>query len=665
MNKKIIWTVIIALLGFILYQAYIFTLADEDNINPIYLIPKDAAIILQTERPIDTWDEINSSPIWHHFKTNNYLKKATKNLDGFNKLFKDQKEVIDFIGERDLLISIHSYKPKRYDLLYIIDLQKFSKLLFLKSAIQKLTDDNFRVTQRKYKEQEIIELYNKKDRETLYLSFVKNQLIASYTHVLVEQSIDQYLTPIIGRDLNFIEVKKETDTDGFFNVYVQYEFLDKYLACFTNTSNLKDFKAIKEALFYSGFDISIIEGVALQAIGYTNVNQTPQSFLKAIQNSGKGKRSIAKIAPRNTSLYLSFAFESFEEFHNNLETIEKENSTAFKSYTSQIKEIEQQLNIDFKKHIYSWIGNEIGLLHFNSNLSKNKKDIAAVIKADDIDDAKENLQHILSKIKENTPLKFKQINYKGYPIHYFDLKGFFKMLAGNTFAKMEKPYFTIIDDYVMFSTSPNTLKEIINNNLINYTLSESERFNDFNYHFENKSSVFAYAETANSYNDLLSLLDPKTKQQLRSNKNYFNSFSQVGIQLISTGNMFKSNITLSYQSPEELTTYQKNETALKDELYKKLVPQKDSIIKENAETIFNIQAIHPSDLSAKNYKEYHDNKKLKFEVELDDGILDGDFKLYYYSGNLKLKGQFKNGKQSGTWRAYSDEKGKQIFKKRF
>ncbi|MCF2874025.1 MULTISPECIES: DUF3352 domain-containing protein [unclassified Tenacibaculum] len=665
MKKKIIWAILIALFSFIGYQAYIFTLADEDNINPIYLIPKNAAIVLETERPIDTWDEISSSEIWKHFQTNSYFKEVTKDISGFNKLFKDQKDVIDFIGERDLLISIHSYKPKKYGLLYVIDLQKLAKLRFLKSAIQKLADSNFKVTQRTYKEHEIIELYNKSNRETLYLSFIKNQLIASYTHVLVEQSINQYLEPVIGRDLNFVEIKKETGNDGFFNVYIQYKYFDQYLACFTNSSNLKNFKNVQNALFYSGFDISIMEGVTLQALGYTNVNKTSQTFLKALQNSGKGKRSIAKIAPRNTSLYLSFSFDSFDAFHTNLEALEKDNAATFKTYTNQIKSIEDQLEIDIQKHIYSWIGNEVGLLHFNSDLSKNKKDIAAVIKADDIDHAKENLDFILSKIKENTPLKFKQINYKGYPIHFFDLKGFFKMLAGKTFAKMEKPYFTIIDDFVVFSTSPNTLKEIINNHLVEYTLAESERFEEFNYHFENKSSVFAYAETANSYNDLLSLLDYKTQQQLKKNKKYFNSFSQVGIQLISKGDLFESNITLSYQSEEELSNHQNKETALKEELYKKLVPEKDSVIVETAETIFNIQAIHPSDLSAKEYKEYYDDKQLKFEVELDDGVLDGNFKLYYSSGNLKLKGQFKNGKKAGTWRAYSDKERKQIFKKRF
>ena len=127
------------------------------------------------------------------------------------------------------------------------------------------------------------------------------------------------------------------------------------------------------------------------------------------------------------------------------------------------------------------------MLHINDAISKKQTNIAAVLKVDDIDDAKENLNFILTKIKEKTPLKFKKINYKNHPIHFLDLKGFFKMIAGNLFEKMEKPYFTIIDDYVIFSNSPNTLKEIINTKLMNFTLSSSTNFNNFNDQFDQKS----------------------------------------------------------------------------------------------------------------------------------------------------------------------------------
>ncbi len=665
MKRKVFWGFIALIIGFAIYQVYIFTLSENDNIKPIYLVPDDAVFIVDTERPIDTWDEISSSEIWAHLQTNQQINKLSEGLNSLDDTFKAKKEIFDFIGERNLVISVHVYSPKKYGLLYIADLQKFSKLIFLKRAISNLAGEGYRVTKRVYKEHEIIELYNKETRETLHLSFIKNQVIASYTHTLVEKSIDQYLNPVIGRDVNFVEIKEKTDNDGFFNIYLQHKYLKDYLSCFTNSTSLDFLNNNKQAFFYTGLDISIIEGVIVQATGYTNVDSNSQTYLKVLQNSGVGKRSVAKIAPKNTSLYLSFAFDDFKTFNSNLEKLQQENPADFKMYSDQLAMIEDKLDINVSEHIYSWIGNEIALIHFNTELSKNKKDIAAVIKADDIDDAKENLQLILSKIKENTPLKYKQIDYRGYPINFFDLKGFFKMLAGNVFSKMDKPYFTIIDDFVVFSTSPNTIKEIINNHLIGYTLESSEKFDDFNYNFEKKSSVFAYVNTPNSYKDLLSLVDNKTRTQLQKDKPYITCFSQIGLQLIAEDDLFKSNISFVYEHPEEIEIHLKKEEELKKKLLEELTPYKDSINTQSSENFFNLPPIHPSDLSAKSYQEFYENGKLKFEVNLNDGLKDGSYKSYYQNGNIKVKGQYKKDKQSGTWKAYDEQNGDVIFKKQF
>ncbi|MDO6676123.1 DUF3352 domain-containing protein [Tenacibaculum sp. 1_MG-2023] len=663
MKKRVFWGIIALVIGFVIYQVYIFTLSENDNIKSIYLVPDDAVFIVDTERPIDTWDEISSSEIWTHLQTNQQINKLSEGLNSLDETFKAKKEIFDFIGERNLVISVHVFSPRKYGLLYVADLQKFSKLIFLKRAISNLAGEDYKVTKRVYKKHEIIELYNKKTRETLHLSFIKNQVIASYTHLLVEQSIDQYLNPVIGRDLNFLEIKKKTDTDGFFNVYLQHKYLKNYLNCFTSSSNL-DFLN-KEAFFYSGLDISIVEGVIVQATGYTNVDTNSQTYLKVLQKSGVGKRSVAKIAPKNTSLYLSFAFDDFKTFNSNLEKLQQENPTDFKMYSDQLSMIEDKLDINVSENIYSWIGSEIALIHFNTELSKNKKDIAAIIKADDIDDAKENLQLVLSKIKENTPLKYKQIDYRGYPINFFDLKGFFKMLAGNMFSKMEKPYFTIIDDYVVFSTSPNTIKEIINNHLIGYTLESSEKFDDFNYHFEKKSSVFAYVNTPNSYKDLLSLVDNKTRHKLQKNKPYITCFSQIGMQLIASDELFESNISLVFEDPKNIDINTKKDKELREKLLLELAPYKDSTNTRNSISFFKLSPIHPSDLSAKSYKEYYKNGQLKFEVDLEDGLKDGSYKSYYENGNVKVKGHYKKDKQSGTWKAYDEQKGDVIFKKHF
>ncbi len=663
MKKKLIIGVLVLVAAFLAYQAYIFTTASEDNINPIYLIPDDAVFIIDTERPIDTWDEISNSNIWKHLQKNDYFSEVTESLNTLDQTFKEQKKLIQFIGERDILISVHVYKPKSYGLFYTVDIQKLSKLRFLQNSIAKLAGEGFEVTKRTYKDHEITELYNKKERETLYLSFVKNQLIASYTHVLIEKSIDQYQNPVIGRDVNYIEINKETPEDGFFKMFVQYKYLNKYLACFSNKMNSDLLKTVEKSWLYSGFNIGLKESTTIQAEGFTNFDMTSESYLRALQKSGKGKRTIAKVAPKNTALYLSFAFDDFDTFYENFESIKEENEETFKAYNNQVKEVENMLDINLKDDVFSWIGSEIALLHINNVISKNKQDLAVVLTTKNIDKAREKLNFILSKIKEKTPLKFKQINYKGYDINFLDLKGFFKMLAGNLFAKMEKPYFTIIDNYVIFSNSPNTLKEIINTQLIGFTLASNQNYLDFNDQFDEKSSVFAYINTPYIYDELLSLTDSKTRNSIRKNKDYIVSFSQLGLQLISQGDFFENYLVVGYEDPMNVQKQRIDDKKLRAELLQKVAKEVDTVLTEK--TVFKLPEIYPNDLSASEFIKKYEDGQIHIEVELKNGLKHGDFTEYYRNGNVKISGKFKKGTQVGTWKAYDKETEDLLFKKRF
>ena len=146
--------------------------------------------------------------IWKHLNTNTYFNTLATNLNKLDTIFKQKQGVFNRIGNREILISAHVYAPKQYGFLYVVDLQKIAKLNVIKNNLNTVINSNYKVSKRYYKENEITEIYDVKKHETLYISFIKNQMIASYTHTLVEASIDQYSNPEIGRNLNFIEVKK-------------------------------------------------------------------------------------------------------------------------------------------------------------------------------------------------------------------------------------------------------------------------------------------------------------------------------------------------------------------------------------------------------------------------------------------------------------------------
>lgn len=641
---------------------YFFYVAPSSNLQSIYLIPKDAVFVVETQKPVDNWDKIRESEAWNHLQKNDYFFELTESIHKMDTVFHNKKKLFELFGTRSLFFSVHMYKPKAYGLFFVIDLKRIAKLKLLRSYMNTLLNDSYSLSRREYHGNEIIELYDKESRETLYLSFVKNQLIASYVHTLVEASIDQVGEPFIGRNLDFIEIKRKTGYDDMFRLYLQHDFLDEYARYFTDKPT-ELVKTLSKNFLFSGFSFDLQSNNTMIANGFTSISEQHIGYLKALQKSGTAKRSIPSIAPKRTAFYMSFGFDSFTELYSNFLQIQQEDSEAFIAYQEQQHTIEGLLKIDIKDNFVSWIGDEIAVLQIQSSIARGKNDVALVVKATDIDDAKTNLAFIQKQLKKRTPVKFKSVDYKGHTINFMAIKGFFKLFFGNLFNSFDKPYFTIIDDYVVFSDRPNTLKSIIDDYIAEETLSTSEDFQHFNGYFKTKSSVFAYINTPVLYENMLSLADKATKQQIQKNKDFIICFPQVGFELTPSSDLFKSKLVVDYQSAAIV----KSKEQFKDlQLFGPLLKSRTntSVNPLTVKSVFNVQPIYPDDLNAKEYIKKYKNGVNRIKVELKDGLKHGRYLEYYPNGELKLKGRYRKDKQVGLWRAY-DENGEVVKKKRF
>ncbi|WP_303317779.1 DUF3352 domain-containing protein [Flavivirga abyssicola] len=662
-KRKVLSLLGLLLTSYVLYLVYAFYIDTNDNIKSIYLVPKDAVYVIESQKPIENWNTISKSDIWKHLNTNAYFNNLSESLNKLDTIFKQDESTFKRFGNREILISAHVFTPEKYDFFYVIDLQKIAKLDILKNHLNTITSDNFKVSKRKYHEHQITEVYDTETHETLYVSFIKNQMIASYVHTLVEASIDQYSEPEIGRNLNFLEVTKAIGHDDMFRLYFQYKYLDDFIKIFSNNSGELG-KTLSNSLEFSGFSFDLDDNTIV-ANGITNFNSKANPYLKALKNSGTSTRSISQVAPKQTALYFSFSFSSFNEFHNNFEAIQKENPEQFKSYLDGIEKVENALKIDLKENFISWIDDEVALLQLHSTVSRSKKDIAIVLKTNDREKAKQNLDFILEQIRKRSPVKFKDINYKGYPINFMSIKGFFKLLIGNLFKGIDKPYFTIIEDYVVFSNHPNTLKSIINSYINKETLDTFEAYKDFDDEFDSKCSVFTYINAPNLYNSVYNFVDMNTKKQLKANKDYFICFPQIGIQLTPEKNFFESKLIIDYEDPDIVKTkytFTDARTSSKTNVPSPLIEVTEENL--NKETIFNIPEIFPTDLTAKAFIKKHPNGKVKFSVELKDGLKHGDYEEYYKNGKLKISGKYSKDVQSGAWRVYNFDEDV-VFKKRF
>lgn len=658
-KKRILYGFLALFALYLCYLAYIFLLSPKTNLQSIYLIPKDAVFIVESEQPVESWKKVSESDAWHHLRKNDYFSELTENIQKVDTVFNNNHKLFEFFDGRSLFISVHMISPKDYGIFYVLDLKRIAKLQLLKTYLNTLLNDDYVMSKRMYHNHEILEVHDRESKETMYLAFIKNQLVASYTHTLVEASIDQYQEPVLGRNLNFIEVNQKVGHEDLFRMYVQYHYFDDYVKRFTDTPS--DWvRRVSENFLFSGFYFDLDKNSTLTANGFTNISGTNEYYLEALQKSGTAERTIPTIVPKRTALYISYGFDSFSEFYKNFEKVQQNDPQQFESYQNGIEKVEKFLKIDVKENFVSWIDDEIAVLQIQSRISKGKNDMALVLKANDAEKARTNLNFVLEQIRRKTPVKFKTVEYKKYDINFLSIKGFFKMLLGGRFDEFDKPYFTQIDEFVIFSDNPNTLKSIIDDALEGETLATSKEFRDFDDKFESESSVFVYSNVPLFFDNMYALADADTKQKMRKNKDFIICFPQFGMQLTPEDDLFESRLVINYRDVQEV----KKNAQFEDKVQIPNSKTQSSDPIEITEAVFNLRPIYPTDLNAKTFSMKYPNGAIKFEVELKDGLKHGRYTEYYPDGTEKMTGRFRKDQQVGTWRYY-DKQGEQVVKKRF
>ena len=347
MKKKTIF-LLAACVALLAIGLSFFLLKPVNKVLPIYLVPKNAVFIIDSEKPVRNWKSISESEQWRFLKGNAYFAELTQDADLLDSIINDNAGVLDFIGNQQLLISAHQYKRGHYEFLYIADLGGAARFKGIQKYISRFAGDGYRVTQRQYKGQNIIELYDEEYRETLYLALVENLMLASYTHVLVENAIDEYENPYIGRDVAFVDVSRKIGFDGIFRVYLQYNQMGKYLASLLGQEN-EQTATLMASLLYSGFAFEM-DGNQMKLTGHTNFPEEASSYLKAAYLAGEGTHGLTKLAPARTMLYLTLGFESFSNFVYSLEKVLEDSPEQQKEYIDNRKTVENLLKIDLEKH---------------------------------------------------------------------------------------------------------------------------------------------------------------------------------------------------------------------------------------------------------------------------------------------------------------------------
>ncbi len=648
-KRRAIW---ILLLVIILSGSYLTVKMLRPNtggprINPLNLVPSDAFFIMETDEPYTAWSSLSNTKIWKTLIKDEDWREYGEIMQGIEENMASFDMALDMLDDRSVLLSGHLIRKNDYDFLYVLDMEGLA-------VVRTLLTTSGNLTKRQFEDFTIYESLDIHTKSTLYFTFIDNFLVGSYTHSLVEKSIIEHQKAPLTRNLDFIEVQKETIGEGVVRMLINYEWFYQFIQPQLGESYTSSLKTNLPLLF-GGLYFDLKEST-LSLEGYSNYDDSLATYLEILENTGTSNLSIAEVLPATTSLYMSIGFEEFSDFYRELETHLHQDQEYGQGYDDYKKKTEKFLDISIQEDFVDWVDDELAIVQ----MERERSEVALVLKGKNTRLVREKMDFLRKQIKRKTPVRFKTVDYKGFEISFLSIKGLFNLVLGNLFTSLDRPYYTIINNYVIFSNSPQTLSRIIDDYLAKNTLAANADYQSFVAELGEKHSFLCYVQLPLLARSSGGLLSNSVLEMLQDDINLINDFPQFGVSLYPSRDLYKTRAMISInnvKTPEPGAYFMEmpSDTTNYDSLFA-TDPGEQLLISEIE--------IELEDLGAKKQTNDFENGVQQYEVEIKDGLKHGSYFEYHDTGELKIKGKYKNDLKEGTWKYY-DIDGNLIKKEKY
>jgi hypothetical protein len=648
--KKVWMAVGVAAVAYVVYFLWGLFLSPDRNIRQIYLIPADAAFIVQFSNPVDDWKTFSSSESFRTMKRARAFAETAEHIDRMDSVILSNRGLLSLVGRRDMLLSVHKVRARDWDFLIVLDMQKTSKLNLLKEQIELvLRMADFTVTHRVYNGIDIVEMRDAKTHDILYAAFVENHFIASYTSRLVEASIDARNRPEIGLDYAFMEAEKLVAGKGLFRMFVNYANLPSFMSIYLGEKN-EYIDMFSESMDFAGLYLDV-DREKVRMRGYTLRKEKATPYLTALLNSGKHRMKAHEIMPARTSVYTNIGFGDLPTFVKELENaLSSQDVAVYNTYADTRKRLEKYFGFSFEEHFLSWMSGEFALSQSEPGLLGSDPELILAIGTRDIREARDKMAFIEKKIKARTPVKVKAVSYKGFEVNYVEMKGFFRLFFGNLFDRFEKPYYTYVDDYVVFSNRASSLLSFIEDYEQKNLLKGEAGFKQALGEVESNSTLFLYTDIHKFYPQLRPLLNAGTWNELQADKEILYSFPYWTLQVVGDNHSTSVQYTMAYKAYEPavpLTVAADDD----DEI--------DTVAAESPETekelMSELKRFYVEKFQGNVLRTFYPEGQLQSESEVKEGKRHGRYREYYENGQLKVRGKYTNNHPKGTWKYYTED----------
>ncbi len=507
--------------GYFTYKKW----SEPSNLSPWSFIPESSSMVYESDKVYQTLKQTETHEIG----------KTLNNLKGFASL-KSNLQILEEITDNQLgsmlennpfLISLHPVSRDEIGFLFVLEINSLPARNVL-ATIQEHFQKQFPKKRRTYLGFELIEIIGIEETFTFMLH--KNYLVGSFSAFLVEdaiRSLQSESAPFVSKFPQMTNMAKLQQDDG--NLYVNIESFKDLI---DNFSNIPSFSLGTFAFL----DVQTSDK-SIQLNGFTFPDED-KGILSPHIDISPGSFDLGIITPLQTSYVFHYSFGNGESWGANQQAYLKNTQQEL---WKKAEVLQQQFDLDLN-YLYSLLDEEIALLHFEKLTSTDKALILEVNNPESATTYFDNISRQLANSRGDT-LYTEQ--YRNLEIKHMIAEEFPSILLGEIALGFRSSYYFTINNFVVFSNSPNQLQKIIDAIRDENTWAKSLRKNEFLSRINQASNYSIFVNTPEFWSRMQKSINPFWKQTFANNSTLLRSLDNVAIQFSNVDGRFFTNIVIA------------------------------------------------------------------------------------------------------------------------
>jgi hypothetical protein len=522
MKRQVIITIIL-----LIATAYV-TVVYFKNLNPpglrtnqvMHDIPGNAAMVFEFNNDKGFYDIFNNNKLLEAVTGRQKLGE----LDTLRRQLLQNSLISSYFKEQNIFVSVHPSKSGSAELLFTLSsVNNFEPSII--NRLIKQPNSGLQISAIRINGKQGYSIYIAALKKAFYVinkdghifsgSFSKEliELAAAYTYKKSEPA--------------FVLLSDQQSNNSLANLYVNYEGLTPLFDLYFQNKNTDIFRSFRLLPGLAGLSLNY-RSDALMFNGTTTIKQNEAAgYLNLFINQKPFTNHLKDILPSTTAYSTNFAISDPLKFGTDLN--EWYNKAGFKDEKDKLfKKIKAETGISLKSEFNNLLSNEFAIAttrYFEKFAIVSVKDGS-------------KLKLILSAISTMTDENNGQLSYEKVPF----------FLLGDAFTIFRKPYFKIIDNYLIMANSPAEIISFNDTYLNRKFLNKNDQYNQFNdllagqnnvaffLNFKNSQPIFERDMNRDAYNDF------------KNTEPGWKSFYGASFQLSAVDKDFYTNICLKLNS---------------------------------------------------------------------------------------------------------------------